>query len=44
LMVDLDQARPLRLTLPGVFLELPVPPYVVAEWLRLPNWGPADLP
>jgi hypothetical protein len=44
LMVDLDQARPLRLSLPGVFLELPVPPYVVAEWLRLPNWGPADLP
>ena len=44
LLVDLDQARPLRLSLPGVFLELPVPPYVVAEWLRLPNWGPADLP
>ena len=44
LLVDLDQARPLRLTLPGVFLELPVPPYVVAEWLRLPNWGPGDLP
>jgi hypothetical protein len=44
LMVELDQARPLRLTLPGVFLELPVPPYVVAEWLRLPDWGPGDLP
>jgi hypothetical protein len=44
LMVELDQARPLRLTLPGVFLELPVPPYVVAEWLRLPDWGPGDKP
>jgi hypothetical protein len=44
LMIDLDQARPLRLKLPGVFLELPVPPFVVAEWLRLPDWGPGDLP
>lgn len=43
LLVDLDQARPLRLTLPGVFQELPVPPFVVAEWLRLPDWAPGDL-
>jgi hypothetical protein len=44
LMVDLDQARPLRLTLPGVFLELPVPPFVVDEWLRLTEWRPGDQP
>ncbi len=44
LMVDLDQTRPLRLRLPGVFLELPVPPFVVAEWRRLPDWGPGDQP
>jgi hypothetical protein len=44
LIRDLDQARPLRLTLPGVFQELPVPPYVVAEWLRLPDWVPGDQP
>lgn len=44
LMVDLDQARPLRMTLPGVFQELPVPPFVVAEWLRLPDWAPGDEP
>jgi len=44
LMVDLDQARPLRLKLSGVFLELPVPPFVVAEWLSLPDWVLEDLP
>ncbi|MCX5950422.1 MAG: DUF3122 domain-containing protein, partial [Cyanobacteria bacterium] len=44
LLADLDQARPLRLSLPGVFLELPVPPFVVAEWRRLPDWGPGDQP
>ena len=32
LLADLQQNRPLRLQLPGVFVELPVPPYVVAEW------------
>jgi len=44
LLADLDQDRPLRLTLPGVFRELPVPPFVVAEWRRLPDWGPGDQP
>jgi hypothetical protein len=37
LLADLRQDRPLRLELPGVFVELPVPPFVVAEWRRLPN-------
>jgi hypothetical protein len=35
LLADLHQNRPLRLRLPGVFVELPVPPYVVAEWRSL---------
>jgi hypothetical protein len=35
LLADLQQNRPLRLQLPGVFVELPVPPYVVAEWRSL---------
>jgi hypothetical protein len=35
LLADLQQNRPLRLRLPGVFVELPVPPYVVAEWLQI---------
>jgi hypothetical protein len=35
LLADLNQNRPLRLQLPGVFVELPVPPYVVAEWRSL---------
>jgi hypothetical protein len=35
LLAELSQNRPLRLELPGVFLELPVPPYVVAEWRSL---------
>ena len=38
LLADLQQNRPLRLRLPGVFVELPVPPYVVAEWRSLPDW------
>jgi hypothetical protein len=37
LIADLRQDRPLRLELPGVFTELPVPPYVVAEWRSLPT-------
>ena len=37
LLTDLDQNRPLRLALPGVFVELPVPPFVVAEWRSLPT-------
>lgn len=36
LLADLANDRPLRLELPGVFVELPVPPYVVAEWRSLP--------
>jgi hypothetical protein len=35
LLVDLHLNRPLRLRLPGVFEELPVPPYVVGEWRAL---------
>jgi len=37
LLAHLDRNRPLRLQLPGVFVELPVPPYVVAEWRSLPG-------
>lgn len=37
LLADLRLNRPLRLALPGVFVELPVPPYVVAEWRSLPD-------
>lgn len=36
LLADLQTNRPLRLELPGVFVELPVPPYVVSEWRALP--------
>ena len=32
LVENLDKNRPLRLSLPGVFSELPVPPFVVKEW------------
>jgi len=45
LLADLRQNRPLRLELPGVFGELPVPPYVVGEWRQLPDWqdqGPRE--
>jgi hypothetical protein len=35
LLADLLNNRPLRLELPGVFTELPVPPYVVQEWRSL---------
>lgn len=38
LLADLSNNRPLRLELPGVFTELPVPPFVVAEWRSLPEW------
>ncbi len=37
LIADLQQNRPLRLELPGVFVELPVPPFVVEEWRSLPT-------
>ena len=32
LIKNLDRNRPLRLSLSGVFSELPVPPFVVKEW------------
>jgi len=44
LLADLRKNRPLRLELPGVFVELPVPPYVVAEWRSLPSWRDNDAP
>ena len=37
LMKDLSQNRPLRLSLQGVFSELPVPPFLVKEWRNLSN-------
>ena len=36
LLAELNQDRPLRLQLKGVFSELVVPPYVVGEWRQLP--------
>jgi hypothetical protein len=44
LLADLTNNRPLRLELPGVFTELPVPPYVVKEWRQLPDWREEDRP
>ena len=35
LIQNIDKNRPLRLSLPGVFSELPVPPFVVKEWRLL---------
>ena len=35
LIQDLSQNRPLRLSLQGVFSELPVPPFLVKEWRDL---------
>ena len=32
LIQNLDKNRPLRLSLSGVFSELPVPPFIVKEW------------
>ena len=32
LIANIDKNRPLRLSLLGVFSELPVPPFVVKEW------------
>tara|TARA_Y100000589_G_C26938727_1_gene541417 strand:- start:140 stop:643 length:504 start_codon:yes stop_codon:yes gene_type:complete len=37
LLQDLSQNRPLRLSLEGVFSELPVPPFLVKEWRNLSN-------
>ncbi|MFM7634143.1 MAG: DUF3122 domain-containing protein [Cyanobacteriota bacterium] len=44
LLADLRLNRPLRLQLPGVFVELPVPPYVVAEWRALATAAVPPLP
>ena len=35
LIQNINKNRPLRLSLSGVFSELPVPPYVVKEWRTL---------
>ena len=35
LVQDISQNRPLRLSLDGVFSELPVPPFLVKEWRTL---------
>ena len=35
LIQNIDKNRPLRLSLPGVFSELPVPPFLVKEWRKL---------
>ena len=35
LLKDISQNRPLRLSLQGVFSELPVPPFLVKEWRLL---------
>ena len=35
LISDISQNRPLRLSLQGVFSELPVPPFLVKEWRTL---------
>ena len=37
LINDISQNRPLRLSLDGVFSELPVPPFLVKEWRNLNN-------
>ena len=42
LLADLRNNRPLRLKLPGVFGELPVPPYLVSEWRSLLLPEPLD--
>tara|TARA_Y100001968_G_scaffold14997_1_gene12120 strand:+ start:207 stop:701 length:495 start_codon:yes stop_codon:yes gene_type:complete len=35
LIDDLDKNRPLRLRLPGLITDLPIPPYLVSEWRSL---------
>ena len=35
LISELDKNRPLRLSLPGVINDLPIPPYLVGEWRSL---------
>lgn len=35
LIPELDKNRPLRLSLPGLINDLPIPPYLVSEWRSL---------
>ena len=35
LIAELDKNRPLRLSLPGLINDLPIPPYLVGEWRKL---------
>ncbi|WP_187152618.1 DUF3122 domain-containing protein [Prochlorococcus marinus] len=35
LVAGLDKNRPLRLSLPGLINDLPIPPYLVSEWRTL---------
>ena len=35
IVADLDKNRPLRLKLPGLINDLPIPPYLVSEWRSL---------
>tara|TARA_Y100001968_G_scaffold7768_1_gene6607 strand:- start:4458 stop:4976 length:519 start_codon:yes stop_codon:yes gene_type:complete len=35
LIADLNKNRPLRLSLPGLINDLPIPPYLVSEWRTL---------
>ncbi len=35
LISELDKNRPLRLSLPGLIKDLPIPPYLVGEWRTL---------
>ena len=35
LISQLDKNRPLRLSLPGLINDLPIPPYLVSEWRSL---------
>tara|TARA_Y100001968_G_C18930846_1_gene514187 strand:+ start:56 stop:550 length:495 start_codon:yes stop_codon:yes gene_type:complete len=35
LIAELDKNRPLRLRLPGMINDLPIPPYLVGEWRSL---------
>tara|TARA_Y100000589_G_scaffold304980_1_gene318585 strand:- start:2611 stop:3129 length:519 start_codon:yes stop_codon:yes gene_type:complete len=43
LIDDIKQNRPLRLSLSGVFSELPVPPFLVKEWRSLGLSGNENL-
>ena len=38
LIAELDKNRPLRLSLPGLINDLPIPPYLVSEWRSLAEY------